>query len=169
MTNDGDRTLVRAVESRDRFPIAEIYNHYVATSPITFEEEPVPPPEIARRIAEVRSACLPWLIAEESRRLIGYSYASHWRPRSAYRFSVEITAYVAPDRIGRGVGSKLYRQLIPMLRASQVHAVLAAIALPNDASVTLHERFGFAKVAHFHQVGFKFGPWIDVGYWQLTF
>jgi phosphinothricin acetyltransferase len=146
--------------------IAQIYNHYVKESVITFEEEPVTDSEMAARIAEVRSASLPWLIAEDSSQLTGYAYAAPWRKRSAYRFSVENTVYVAPEWVGRGVGSLLYGVFLPILQAQQIHAVMGGIALPNEASILLHEKFGFRKVAEFHQVGFKFNRWIDVGYWQ---
>lgn len=146
--------------------IAQIYNHYVKESVITFEEEPVTDSEMAARIAEVRSASLPWLIAEDSSQLTGYAYAAPWRKRSAYRFSVESTVYVAPEWVGRGVGSLLYGVFLPILQAQQIHAVMGGIALPNEASIVLHEKFGFRKVAEFHQVGFKFNRWIDVGYWQ---
>lgn len=158
----------RQAEASDALAIAEIYNHYVRQSVITFEEEPVTAEEIIQRITHVRSLPLPWLIAEHNGRLIGYAYATPWKHRSAYRFSVEITVYVAPEHARRGIGSLLYTRLIPMLQAQGIHAVIGGIALPNHASVALHEKFGFRKVAHFHQVGFKFNRWIDVGYWQRT-
>ncbi len=122
--------------------------------------------EMARRIEDVQSASLPWLVAEEGSQILGYAYATQWRARSAYRFSVEITVYLAPEYTGRGIGSKLYGQLFPILQARGIHAVMGGIALPNEASVALHEKFGLRKVAHFEQVGFKFNQWIDVGYWQ---
>jgi L-amino acid N-acyltransferase YncA len=78
-----------------------------------------------------------------------------------------VTAYVAPDYARRGIGSSLYTVLVAALRARSIHAAIGGIALPNDASIALHEKFGFRKVAHFEQVGFKFKRWIDVGYWQL--
>jgi phosphinothricin acetyltransferase len=159
--------MIRGVKTSDAASIAEIYNQYVESSIVTFEEEPVTAVDIARRIDDVRSASLPWLVAEKGNRMAGYAYASRWRTRSAYRFSTEITAYVTPESVGRGIGSNLYSQIIPLLRTQHVHAVMGGIALPNDASVALHENFGFRKVAHFEQVGFKFGRWIDVGYWQL--
>lgn len=159
---------IREVAPSDAGGIAEIYNHYVAETVVTFEEEPVAAQEIARRIEEVRSASLPWLVAEEDRRVIGYAYATRWRTRTGYRFSVEVTVYLAPDSGGRGVGSKLYGRLFPLLQERGVHAVMGGIALPNDASVALHEKFGMQKVAHFQEVGFKLGRWIDVGYWQRT-
>lgn len=135
---------------------------------VTFEEEPVAAAEMARRLEEVRSASLPWLVAEDGGHVLGYAYATQWKARSGYRFSAEITVYLAPDQAGRGIGSKLYRQLFPMLLARSIHAVMGGIALPNEASVALHEKLGMRKVAHFEAVGFKFDRWIDVGYWQRT-
>lgn len=157
---------IRAALVSDAAAVSAIYNHYVAETAITFEEEPVSAAEMARRIEGVLSASLPWLVAEEGADVVGYAYATHWRARPAYRYSVEITAYVARRHAGRGIGSRLYRQLFPILQARGVHAVMGGIALPNDASVAFHEKFGLRKVAHFEQVGFKFNRWIDVGYWQ---
>ncbi len=94
------------------------------------------------------------------------AYAVLWKARSAYRFSVEITVYVAPGMAGRGIGSMLYSHLFAALQPLGVHAVIGGIALPNEASIALHEKFGMEKVAHFQQVGFKFNRWIDVGYWE---
>ena len=161
--------IVRPATPGDAAAIVAIYDHYVAHSIITFEEQPVPVDEMVRRLAEVAAASLPWLVAEESGRVVGYAYASRWKTRSAYRHSVETTVYLAPDAVGHGIGSALYARLFPLLGARGVHAAVAGIALPNDASVALHERCGMRKVAHFPEVGFKFGRWIDVGYWQRTF
>jgi L-amino acid N-acyltransferase YncA len=148
--------------------IAAIYNHYVEQTIVTFEEAPVSDAGMAARLDEVRSESLPWLVAEEAGRLVGYASASKWKSRSAYRFSAEITVYVEPAHARRGIGSKLYSRLFPLLQARGIHAVIGGIALPNEASVALHEKFGMRKVAHFPEVGFKFGRWIDVGYWQRT-
>jgi L-amino acid N-acyltransferase YncA len=156
----------RAAATSDATAIAAIYNHYVTETTATFEEEPVTAEEIVRRIDEVRSEALPWLVAEEVGRVVGYAYATRWRARSAYRFSAEVTVYVAEGLARRGIGSKLYGELFPILQAQGVHAVMGGIALPNEASVALHERFGMRKAAHFEEVGFKLGKWIDVGYWQ---
>jgi phosphinothricin acetyltransferase len=114
----------------------------------------------------VRRASLPWLVAEEDGTVVGYAYATKWRTRPAYRQSVEVTVYVASDRRRRGIGSVLYDSLLDELRDHGIHAAIGGIALPNPASVALQEKFGFEKVAHFAEVGFKFGKWIDVGYWQ---
>jgi L-amino acid N-acyltransferase YncA len=166
MTSTHQGTTIRAAAPRDAMAITEIYNNYVKTSVITFEEEPVTAAEIIRRLAQIQGASLPWLVAEDASRVTGYAYATPWKTRTAYRFSVEIAVYVAPGCVGRGIGSMLYGQLLPILQAQHVHAVMGGIALPNEASVALHEKFGFRKVALFEEVGFKFNRWIDVGYWQ---
>lgn len=161
-------TMVRAAELSDCNTIADIYNHYIEHTAITFEEEPVGASEMTRRMDEVRFALLPWVVAEVGDELVGYAYAHPWKARTAYRFSVEITVYVARDHTGRGIGSLLYDQLFPALQSRGIHAVIGGIALPNDASVALHEKFGLKRVAQFHEIGFKFNRWIDVGYWQRT-
>jgi phosphinothricin acetyltransferase len=161
-------TTIRDAAAPDAAAVAEIYNHYVMNTVVTFEEDAVPDAEMARRIAEVQSASLPWLVAETDGQVVGYVYARPWHPRSAYRHSVEITVYLAHTHLGRGIGSRLYDQLFPILQARRIHAALGAIALPNDASVALHEKFGLRKVGQFDEVGFKLDRWIDVGYWQRT-
>lgn len=159
---------VRAAGLTDAESIAAIYNHYVANTVVTFEEEEVSAAEMERRIHDVWSSSLPWLVAEEAGRIRGYAYATRWRARAAYRFSVEVTVYLAADHGGRGIGTKLYGELFPLLHARSLHAIIGGIALPNDASVALHEKFGMRKVAQFQEVGFKLGRWVDVGYWQRT-
>jgi L-amino acid N-acyltransferase YncA len=161
-----DDIVIRPAVAGDSGAIAEIYNHYVATTVITFEEEAVSAPEMARRIEEAGSASLPWLAAEREGKVVGYAYASPWRARSAYRFSVEVTVYLDPGCPRLGIGSRLYEALLPELRTRGIHAAFGVIALPNEASVAIHEKFGFAKVAHLREVGLKFGRWVDVGYWQ---
>lgn len=163
-----DLTTIRAAELSDAAGIAAIYNHYVEQTIVTFEETPVSDAEMAARIEDVRSESLPWLVAEEAGRLVGYASSTKWKSRTAYRFSAEITVYVEPAHARRGIGSKLYSRLFPLLQARGIHAVIGGIALPNEASVALHEKFGMRKVAHFPEVGFKFDRWIDVGYWQRT-
>jgi L-amino acid N-acyltransferase YncA len=158
---------IRPVDVDDADPIARIYNHYVLETVVTFEEQPVTASEMARRIEEIRSHSLPFLLAESDDRVVGYAHASPWKGRCAYRFSTEVTVYLAPDQTRRGIGTRLYRRLLEELRDRGIHTALGGIALPNDASVTLHERLGFQKVAHFREVGFKFGRWVDVGYWQI--
>lgn len=160
---------VRAVIPGDASALVSIYNHYVRETIVTFEEAPVSAETFSRRIGDVLACALPWIVALEEQTAVGYAYATPWKPRSGYRFSVEITVYVAHGYARLGIGSALYSHLFQLLEASGVHAVIGGIALPNDASVALHEKFGMRKVAHFEQVGFKFGRWIDVGYWERVF
>ena len=160
---------IRTVTPGDAQALASIYNHYVRETIVTFEEEPVSPETFSQRIKDVLRSSLPWLVAMEEENAVGYAYATPWKPRSGYRFSVEVTVYVADGHAGRGIGSALYTELFSVLKARGVHAAIGGIALPNDASVALHEKFGMRKVAHFEQVGFKFDRWIDVGYWERVF
>lgn len=164
MPND---ILIRPAQLEDSSAIAQLYNPYIRDTIITFEESDVTEQDIQQRMQAVNEAGLFWLVAEHQGELAGYAYATAWRPRHAYRFSVEMTAYVSPAQQGKGVGSRLYDDLLAALRSQGVHSAMGGIALPNDASIALHEKFGFKKVAHYEAVGFKFDRWIDVGYWQL--
>lgn len=169
-------TTTRFAGSDDGDALAAIYNHYITETIVTFEEEPLDGGELVRRLARVEAAGRPWLIAERNGRgassgvgpeLLGYAYAIPWSERVGYRFSSEVTIYLAPDAVGGGIGSLLYRELLDELRRRSQRVAIGGIALPNPASVALHEKLGFEKVAHFARVGTKFGQWIDVGYWQL--
>lgn len=158
--------MIRMAAAADAAALARIYNHYVRETIVTFEEEPVADVEMARRLADVQAASLPWLVAEEEGGVVGYACARPWKPRRGYRFSTEVSVYLDASHGGRGLGTKLYAQLLTELRTRRIHAAMGGIALPNDASVRLHEKLGFEKVAHFREVGFKLGAWIDVGYWE---
>lgn len=158
--------MIRNARPEDAGKLAGIYNHYIHSTIITFETEPVTAADLAERIQHIRSAGLPWLVAEEDGQPVGYAYASPWRSRPAYRHSVEVTVYLDREARGRGWGSLLYQQLFDALRSRSIRAAIGGIALPNPASVTLHEKMGMRKVAHFNEVGYKFDRWIDVGYWQ---
>ena len=158
--------LIREAASADAAKLADIYNYYVANTVITFEEQAVSAVDMSARIDEVQSQGLPWLVAEQGAHVVGYSYASKWKARSAYRFAVESTVYLKHGLQGRGIGKTLYGALLPILKAKGIHAVIGGAALPNPASVALHENLGFERVATFRQVGFKHGRWVDVAYWQ---
>ena len=158
---------IRDAHMEDAESFASIYNHFVLTTSISFEEAEVPAIEMAGRIADVQAAGLPWLVADVDGVVAGYAYATKWRVRHAYRFSVETTVYLAPASAGQGLGTSLYRALIERLRDGGFHLAIGGIALPNPASIALHEKLGFEKVAEFREVGLKFGSCTDVGYWQL--
>jgi len=158
--------MIRAVNITDAKAICEIYNYYIIHTFITFEEQPVSVKEMGKRINEISSS-FSWLVYEQGDQVVGYAYACKWKMRSAYRYASEATVYLSQDAAGCGIGSKLYAELISQLRTQGYHCVMGGIALPNPASVALHEKFGFVKVAHLKEVGWKFDRWIDVGYWQL--
>lgn len=161
---------IRNAEAQDASIIADIYNVYIRDTIITFEQDPIDTAEIARRLAAIQDKRLPWLVIEDlASQLCGYAYAGEWKPRAAYRYAVEVSIYLDMNRAQRGMGSALYSELFERLPKLGVHTALAGIALPNDVSVGLHEKFGMVKVAHMSEVGHKFGRWIDVGYWQRVF
>ena len=159
--------IIRPASPADADRICVIYNYYVAATTVSFEEEPVSPAEMAQRISDVAAANLPWLVMFEDDTLIGYAYATKWRVRAAYRYSVESSIYLDPEYVGKGAGRVLYEAMLAELRQRGLHLVIGGIAQPNEASVRLHERLGFRKVAQFSEVGLKFGRWVDVGYWEL--
>lgn len=159
---------VRPATLDDAAAVVGIYNPYIRDTVITFEEVEVSAEEIASRMRAVADASLPWLVLEHAGAVIGYAYASRWHARSAYRHTAESTIYLESSVRGRGHGRRLYTALLDEIRRLPIHVVVGGIALPNDASVALHEKLGFKKVAHYAEVGRKFDRWIDVGTWQLS-
>lgn len=159
--------MIRNIQAQDSAHIAAIYNHYINHTVITFETHPISSEAMEQRIKSHNTA-LPWIVYEEKGEVLGYAYATNWRSRNAYRFSTESSIYLGKDHHGKGIGSKLYQALLDQLKDNNIHAVIGGISLPNESSIALHEKFGFQKVAHFKEVGYKFDRWIDVGYWQLT-
>ncbi|MGA2081802.1 MAG: arsinothricin resistance N-acetyltransferase ArsN1 family B [Holophaga sp.] len=159
--------MIRPGTPADAQAILRIYNPYVTATSISFETVPVLEEVMAARIRETLEH-YPWYVREEGGVVLGYAYGSRWKPRDAYRFAVETTVYVAPGEARKGIGASLYQVLLPDLRERGFHNAWASIALPNEASVALHERFGFRKVGHLPEVGWKFGRWVDVGYWALA-
>ncbi|MGI9259125.1 MAG: GNAT family N-acetyltransferase [Gammaproteobacteria bacterium] len=159
---------IRTATTQDGGAVAAIYNHFVTSTVVTFEEDPLSVDAMADRISTI-TANFPWIVAEEDDAIIGYAYASRFDVRAAYGRSVETTVYVEPGHSGRGIGSKLYRALLDDLMVRETHCAIAKIALPNDSSVALHEKFGFAKVGELRDIGYKLDRWVDVGYWELLF
>ena len=157
---------IRPASAADGEALARIYNPYIRDTVVTFEEEPVSGAAMAARVTEVAALSLPWLVAERGGRVLGYAYATRWKTRASYRYSSETAVYLEPGQSGNGYGYQLYMAMLEALSSTGIHAAIGGIALPNAASVALHEKSGFTKVAQFPEVGFKLGRWVDVGYWQ---
>ncbi len=164
---DGN-VIVRAVTEDDASAICAIYNPFVANTAITFEALEVSEFEMQSRIRAITQS-KPWLVLETQGYIAGFAYSCSWKQRSAYRKTEETTIYIGNEFQNRGFGKVLYGALLDQLIRQDCHTVLGCIALPNQASVGLHQYFGFRKVGHFNEVGYKFGRWIDIGYWQKKF
>ncbi|MCE9648066.1 MAG: GNAT family N-acetyltransferase [Parvibaculum sp.] len=173
MANDTRKPPHAAVESvriarvGDAKAISEIYAPYVCDTVISFETVPPDEEEMARRIARVLPN-FPWLVYEDDGLPVGYAYGSQHRERAAYRWSVDVGIYIAPQAHRRGVGGLLYAVLLAALRLQDYHRAYGGITLPNAASVGLHEASGFSAIGVYREVGFKFGAWRDVGWWGLA-
>jgi len=157
---------IRSVNLDDAAQIAEIYNYYIQNTHHTFETEPLDVEEMRRRIGGVIED-YPYFVTEENGQILGYIYAAQFKLRQAYAHSVEVSIYVRNEERQTGIGKSLYMKFLDELAETNIHAIVAGIALPNDASVKFHERLGFEKVARFREIGYKLGRWIDVGYWEL--
>jgi L-amino acid N-acyltransferase YncA len=158
--------LIRLAEEQDAAAIAAIYRRYVEGSRISFEEEAPDVIEMTRRIRGERPGYHPWYVAEENDCLLGYAASSPFRTRPAYRWTVETGIYLAEDTVGRGIGRALLVTLLATLERQGYVAAIGAIALPNAASVALHEKLGFVYAGTYRGVGFKLGEWLDVGLWE---
>lgn len=157
---------VRTATSADAKAIADIYAPIVRETCISFELEPPSAEEMRTRIESTLQR-LPWLVAVDGADDVkGYVYASRHRERAAYQWSVDVTAYVHTEARGRGVGKTLYQALFAELTALGYCQAFAGIALPNAASIALHESMGFEPLGVYKHVGFKLGAWRDVGWWQ---
>lgn len=156
---------VRSAIPHDAAAIAAIYVPIVERTAISFEETAPSVDEMRERIAKTQERW-PWLVAQ-STRILGYAYGSRHRERAAYRWSVDVTVYVAEDARGIGVGKALYAHLFDLLKERGFYNAFAGIALPNDPSIALHRAFGFEAIGIYRNVGFKLGQWRDVSWWQL--
>ena len=158
--------MIRPIQPQDTQSICDIYNYYVANTIVTFDEQDIPVETMKDKIAAVTEKGI-WNVYEVDGRVAGYAYANMWKTKPAYRFCMETTVYIDPEMTGKGIGPRLYADLIEQISSRDIHAVIAVLAIPNEPSRKMHERFGFEKTGHFREVGYKFGKWIDVGYWQL--
>lgn len=158
--------MIRSVHLKDANDITGIYNFYIKNTTITFEEVEIDTKEISERIKSVTKD-FPWIVYEEKGKVVGYAYVSPFKSRSAYKNSVESSIYIDHKSKGRGIGTLLYKEIIRLCQLKNYHTILGITTYPNDKSILLHQKFGFEKVAHYKEVGYKFNTWIDVAVWQL--
>ncbi|RCV49160.1 GNAT family N-acetyltransferase [Marinitenerispora sediminis] len=160
---------VRAVRTEDLAAVAGIYRHYVLHTRVTFDEVPPTPRDWQERAADLTRRGLPFLVAELDGAVVGYAYAAPWKPKPAYRHTVENSVYLAPDRTGRGLGGRLLAELLEECARCGVHQVVAVIAdSGTESSAALHLRHGFTEVGRLRRVGRKHGRWIDTRLFQCA-
>jgi phosphinothricin acetyltransferase len=159
--------MIRPVTIADAPAICEIYNYYIKHTVITFEEDLLTPAIMEGRVREITPS-YPWFVWDEAGEIWGYAYIHRWHERTAYRYSAEDSLYLREGCQGRGLGGKLLGHLLGAAKSAGIHTVIGGITLPNERSVAVHEKFGFKKIAHFSEVGYKFETWLDVGYWELA-
>jgi phosphinothricin acetyltransferase len=158
--------MIRSVHTADASAICGIYNYHVVNTAVSFEEAPVSVEEMKSRIQTV-TAQYPWFVWEETGEILAYAYINAWRDRAAYRYAAELSIYVKHGWEGRGLGRKLMTCLLGSVKKTNIRILVSGITIPNDASIALHEKLGFQKVAHFKEIGYKLETWLDVGFWEL--
>lgn len=163
---DGSVIALRSAAETDLADINEIYNHYVVSSTCTYQIEPETM-EDRRAWFQERGAGYPVIVAESGGGIVGWASISKYKKRRAYGPTVENSVYVRHDAVSGGIGTLLLSELIRLAREAGHHSIIAGISAEQEASIALHEKLGFAKVAHLKEVGYKLGTWLDVAYYQL--
>ena len=146
--------MIRPVHQKDASAIANLYNYYVINTTITFEETPINKKEMGNRIQNHQPEHH-WMVVDLDNKIVGFAVANSWKNRSAYRFTKEISVYIAPNNQRNGWGKQLYTKLLKILQKEGIHTVLAGITIPNESSIKFHESMGFEKVGHFKETGLK--------------
>jgi phosphinothricin acetyltransferase len=161
--------VIRAASARDLPRLTEIYNHYVATTAITFDLEAYAVDERREWFEQFNNTGRHrLLVAIVDDNLVGFAGSMRFRTKRAYDPTIEMTVYCAPEATGRGIGTALYQRLFDSLQGEDIHAAVAAITLPNTSSVALHERFGFKLIGVLHEVGRKFNRYWDVAWYEMA-
>ena len=161
-----ESATIRRARPEDRAAIDAIYEHFVRTSTCTYDERPGTD-EARRAWFESHGERHPITVLEDAGAILGWAALSPWRERSGYRFTVELSVYVRDDARGRGHGARLLADLVERATRLGYHTLIGGISADQEASIRLHERLGFSRVAHFRQTGFKFGRWLDLAFYQL--
>lgn len=159
--------MIRQISATDVAKILPIYNFHVENTIVTFDLIPLSVQQYAEKVLRIAKE-YPFLVFEDNNEIVGYAYASTWRPKPAYKQTVESTVYVKNNTQGKQIGTKLYTELLKQLKEKNYKVVIGGISLPNETSIKFHEKFGFEKVGHFSKVGKKFDQWVDVAFWQLN-
>ena len=157
--------LIRPYAARDAARCCEIYNYYIVNTTVTFEEEPLSPEAFGARAAGIEEN-YPYFVAEADGVVLGYAYLAEYNPRSAYRYTVDLSIYLARDVTARGVGSLLYERIERAARERGFANIISIITRDNAPSVAFHEKHGFRHVGTFDRGGVKFDRWLDVAYYQ---
>ena len=158
--------VIRPYSPADIPAVTRIYGHYVRDTVITFETEEPSEAEMANRFSTIAGKGHPLLIAEQDGEVIGYAYASTYRPREAYRFTCEDSIYLAPDAVGKGLGGLLLGRLIDDSRKAGLRQMLAVITAERANSIRLHEKHGFRFIGRYEALGYKFDRWLDIVHMQ---
>ncbi len=158
--------MIRSATLEDAEAILAIYAPYILDTAVSFETEVPQLLEFRTRMAKILEK-YPWLVSVENGEIVGYAYASAFAERSAYQWSAIVSVYLSQTHTRKGLGKQLYTELLEELRVAGLFQAFGGITLPNEASVGLHESFGFKSVGVYSNVGYKFGTWHDVGWWQL--
>ena len=159
--------MIRPVQLSDAAVIRAIYQPYVTETAITFEVDVPTVQEFESHITKTLTQ-FPYLVAEVDGKVVGYAYASTYYARAAYDWTTELSIYVSKEARGHGIGSDLYTALEEELQARGYLRFLACIAVPNEASISMHEKRGYVQVAHFPKIGYKFNKWHDIVWMQKT-
>lgn len=158
--------MIREVRIEDAEEIVGIYNDYILNTTVTFEIEPLSADDMRRRIADI-AASYPYMVYELDGKVVGYCYVHRWHERAAYDGVVELSVYLARQYVGRGIGTELTRRMIDECRRRGYRAIITCVTGGNDASLALQRKLGFTQVAHYRDVGLKFGRLIDVLDYEL--
>ena len=163
-----DDAFIRLASPDDAVEILDIYRPFIEETAVTFEEEVPSPEEFEERIKRIR-ADAPYLVCQVNGRIVGYAYAAPYRTRASYRWNREVSVYIHPEYHRRNIARALYSALFEILKMQHITNLLAVITMPNEASVKLHESFGFRHCGLFNRVGYKLHQWHQVGWWELSF
>ncbi len=158
--------MIRNAEAKDMPAVADIYNHYILNTTVTFETDAVTAEEMQSRMEQLRAYNRPYFVCEEEGEVVGFCFAHPWSEKAAYRYTLEITVYLKPECTGRGYGKQLLQHLIDDARRGDTHALVACGTTGNEASHALFKSLNFKWMGGYDEVGYKFNRWLRVDYYE---